>query len=167
MIWNVVLWRAFYFCHNSEGVEGYADELWLNLCYFVTCFLLSSQLRSVRELPLKTYDEARIFVVDVDCSITKFETSCGKTSWNLLFLLVWAVRGSWGRLEPTWAWLSTQVGWRPMGPTSFPLWCDTLWLAQNGSLTRLGYWSSNMRGCENRNIPQVEAHALSLSCLAV
>ena len=51
-------------------------------------FFLSSRLHSARGLPSKTYDELRIFVVDVDYSMTKFQTSCEETSWKLLFLLV-------------------------------------------------------------------------------
>ena len=37
-IWNVVMWRAFYFRHSFEGAEGFGDELWWNSCFHMTRF---------------------------------------------------------------------------------------------------------------------------------
>ena len=57
MIWNIILWRAFYFRHSSAGAEDCANELWRNPICSVTRVLLLSRLRSVRGLTMKTYDE--------------------------------------------------------------------------------------------------------------
>ena len=90
-IWDIGLWHVFYFHHSSIGAKVCADELWWNICGSVMRILLSSWLRSVHGLPPKTYDEPGIFVIDVVYSMMKFQMSCGKTSWKVLFLLVYMV----------------------------------------------------------------------------
>ena len=91
----------------SHSHHKYEELMVHRFCDDMRCFsmmhvfLSSSGFQNTWGLPPMIYDELGIFVIDVVCSMTKFQTS-----WKLLFLLVighgllWAWRWRVARAPP-------------------------------------------------------------------